>query len=143
MTESIAMMLYIMGKYGPTELAVRPDEPAYPDFLQYLIYAEATAAAPVNALIAGKFMAKDGEDKNWTSDFILASLAKRAAMIDARVQDRDYMVGDRFTAADIATAYTLGVYAFVGLDEKLGEAAKAYQARMCARPAFQRAAAVQ
>lgn len=143
MIESISIMMYLMEKHGPTDLAVKPNEAAYPDYLQYLIFSEATAAAPANAIIAGKFLAKDGADKNWTSDYILGGLERRAKFIDERLQGREHVAGDRFSAADIAVSYTLGLLGFVGLGDKLGDASKAYQRRMSERAAFQRAAAVQ
>jgi glutathione S-transferase len=141
MTESIAIMMYVMGKYGPTELAVQPSEPAYADYLQHMVYSEATAAAPANALIAGRFLAKDGAGENWTSDYIAEALRKRAAFLDERLKDRDFVAGDRFTAADIAITYTIGLLGFVGVSG--GDTSKAYHDRMISRPAYQRAAAIQ
>lgn len=145
MIESIAMMMYLMEKYGPTDLAVKPNEAAYADFLQILVFSEASASAPANAVIAGKFLCKDGEDKNWTADFIMSALQRRADFIEERLKGREFIVGDRFTAADIAIAYTLGLLQFVGIGggDAMGEASKAYQARMTARPAYQRAAAAE
>jgi glutathione S-transferase len=140
MTESVAIMTYVMEKYGPTDLAVKPNEAAYPDYLQFLVFSEATAAAPANALIAGKFLAQDGAEKNWTSDYIRTSLEKRAKVVEDRLQDRAFIAGDRFTAADIAVSYTIGLLGFVGVAG--GGASTAYQARMNERPAYQRAAAV-
>lgn len=140
MTESVAIMIYLMDKYGPTDLAVKPSETAYGDFLQYLVFSEATAAAPANALIAGKFLAQDGAGENWTSDYIRGALEKRAKVIEDRLLGRHFIAGDRFTAADIAIAYTIGLLGFVGISG--GDASKAYHARMSERPAYQRAAAV-
>ncbi|HCK84194.1 MAG TPA: glutathione S-transferase [Hyphomonadaceae bacterium] len=141
MTESIAIMVYMMEKCGPTDLAVKPNEPAYADYLQYLIFSEATAAAPANALIAGKFLAKDGAGENWTSGYIIEALSKRAAFLEDRLKSREFVAGDRFTAADIAIAYTIGLLGFVGVSG--GEASQSYHERMTARPAYQRAAAIQ
>lgn len=141
MTESLAIMTYIMEKYGPTDLALKPNEAGYTDYLQYLVFSEATAAAPANALIAGKFLAKDGADKNWTSEYIRTSLGRRAKIIDDRLQRRHFVAGDRFTAADIAISYTIGLLSF--LDISGGDASKAYYVRCCERPAYQRASAVQ
>ena len=51
MTESIAIMLYIMGKYGPTKLALQPGDPGYADYLQFLILGEAGLGMNVNPII--------------------------------------------------------------------------------------------
>ena len=41
MIESIAMMIYIMGKFGPTDLELKPGDPAYARYLQFLLFGEA------------------------------------------------------------------------------------------------------
>ncbi|MEZ5994227.1 MAG: glutathione S-transferase family protein [Hyphomonadaceae bacterium] len=140
MTESIAIMMYVMEKYGPTELAVKPQEAGYADYLQYMVFSEATAAAPANSLIAARFLAKDGAGENWTSGYIAEALGKRAAFLENRLKEREHIAADRFTAADIAIAYSIGLLGFVGVSG--GEASKAYHERMTARPAYQRAAAI-
>jgi glutathione S-transferase len=45
MIESVAMMIYIMSKYGPTDLEVKPNESGYAAYLQYLLFGEAGIAA--------------------------------------------------------------------------------------------------
>ena len=46
MTESAAICHYLVTKYGPTPLAVTPDEPDYADYLNFLTMAEATLTFP-------------------------------------------------------------------------------------------------
>ena len=53
------------------------------------------------------------------------------------------MAADRLTLADIALGYPLYLVKWTKIDEVLGPNVRAYADRLHARPAFQRAAAVQ
>src|SRR5688572_15397098 len=44
MVESIAIMEYLMGRYGPTPLAPSPSDPAFPAYQQFLHLGEAGLA---------------------------------------------------------------------------------------------------
>src|SRR5690348_16533753 len=46
MTESAAICEYLATKYGPTPLAVKPDEPSYGSYLNALHFGEATLTFP-------------------------------------------------------------------------------------------------
>ena len=46
MTESSAIPHYLGTKYGPTDLVVEPHEPAYADYLNFLLMGEATLTFP-------------------------------------------------------------------------------------------------
>lgn len=143
MIESVAIMLYIMGKHGPTDLAPAPSDPDYAPYLQFLLFGEAGMAAMGNALIATRMVAPDEQKQNWTNDYLSKSLYKRFKMIGARVANSPYVAGDRFTAADISVGYVLGMADFVGLGDRVPQAALDYRARLEQRPAYQRAAAVE
>jgi glutathione S-transferase len=142
MIESIAIMLYIMGKYGPTPLDVGPKEPDYPRYLQFLMFGEAGMAMYGNPLVATKFFCPDEAKRdNWTVGYLKSAFTKRMGFIEDRLGDGPYIVGERFTAADISVGYSLGMAKFAADIEptpKLG----AYLARLAERPAYQRARAI-
>ncbi len=138
MIESIAMMLYIMGRYGPTDLQLQPGDANYARYLQFLLYGEAGLAMYGNPLVATKFWAPEDKRVNWTSDYLKATFAKRLNYVENHVGDSPYIVGDRFTAADISVGYTLGIAGFAG-DIELSPKLQAYHDRLTARPAYQRA----
>jgi glutathione S-transferase len=138
MIESIAMMLYIMGRYGPTELQLQPSDPNYARYLQFLLFGEAGLAMYGNPLVATKFWAPEDKRVNWTSDYLKATFAKRLNYVEDHFGDSPYIIGDRFTAADISVGYTLGIAGFAcGVD--LSPKMQAYLDRLKARPAYQRA----
>lgn len=142
MIESVAMMIYIMNKYGPTDLEVKPNEVGYPDYLQYLMFGEAGLAAYGNPLVATRFMAPEGEKQNFTTGYLKNAIMKRLEFVGERLGGKPYVAADRFTAADISIAYIATGAKFVGIEDEIPATVKAYVANLWQRPAFQRAAAV-
>jgi glutathione S-transferase len=142
MIESVAMMIYIMAKYGPTDLEVKPDERGYGDYLQFLMFGEAGVAAYGNPLVATRFMAPEDQKQNWTAGYLKNAILKRLEFVGERLAGNPYVAADRFTAADISVAYIVTGAKFAGIDEEIPASVKSYVANLQQRPAFQRAAAV-
>lgn len=142
MIESVAMMIYIMAKYGPTELEVKPNEPGYADYLQYLLFGEAGMAAYGNPLVATKFLAPDEQKQNWTVEYLTNAIVKRLEFVCDRLGDKEFVAANRFTAADISVAYIVAASKFAGIEDKIPSRMRAYYDNLAQRPAFQRAAAV-
>jgi glutathione S-transferase len=140
MIESIAMMIYITAKYGPTDLQLTPSDPDYAKYLQFLLFGEAGLAMYGNPLVATKFFAPEDKRENWTADYLKSTFAKRLGFIENHLGDSTYIVGDRFTAADISVGYSIGMAGFAA-DVEPSPKLKAYHDRLKARPAYQRAAA--
>src|SRR5688572_13224760 len=65
MVESIAIMEYLMARYGPTPLAPMPDDPAFPAYQQFLHMGEAGLATLMMPAIVSRFLAPEAERKNW------------------------------------------------------------------------------
>ena len=140
MTESIAIMLYVMERYGPTPLVLKAGEPGHADYLQYLIFGEAGLGMNGNPVIAARFMAPEGEKENWSTRNCLDRFTRRIEIVEQKLADRPYIAGGRFTAADISVGYALGLADFVGAGTLPPRCAR-YLETLQARPAFQRAAA--
>lgn len=141
MTESVAIMMYLASRHGPTPLAVEPGDRRYPDYLQFLLFGEASLAAPLNAVVGTKFMAPEDQKQNFTVDIITRSFHRRLGLVERQLQRGDYMAGDDFTLADISVGYALGLADMLELGD-VSDAIKAYAKRLTARPAYQRAEAV-
>jgi glutathione S-transferase len=142
-TESIAILQYLAAKHGSTPLAPAPGSAAHPAYLQFLSYGEATLAANLTPLVRTRFMAPDDQKENWTVKNCGEVFLARLSLVDAQLAKGPYVTGDDFTAADISVGYALGFGEFLGLTEKYPPAVAEYWERLKARPAFQRAAAVQ
>ncbi len=142
MIESVAMMLYIMNKYGPTDLDLKPHELGYADYLQFLMFGEAGMAAYGNPIVATRYMAPDGQKQNWTVDYLKSAIIKRLNFTADKLGDKSYVAANRFTAADISVSYICAAAKFAGIEGDIPARIKAYHAALAQRPAYQRAAAV-
>lgn len=140
--ESAAILEYLAARHGPTDLVARPGEAIYPVYLDYLHYGEATLAAPLTVLVRTKFQAPDDEKDNWTARMIAKVFADKLKLLEMRLEQGEFVAGERFTAADISVTYGLFLGRLLGLHEVYSEAVKDYFKRMKARPAYERAVAV-
>ena len=142
--ESLAICEYLAARHG-SDLVVAPGEPERPEYVQWLLYGEATLQAPLSAMAHVNRIRNKTPEMQAGIDAVLAaarhSLSMRIKLLEQRLEGRDFLVAGRMTLADISVGYPLnmGRAHFVSL---LGPRATAYRERLLARPAFQRAAAV-
>jgi glutathione S-transferase len=104
--ESLATLQYILGRYGPSPLEIRPDEPDYGRYLQWLHFGEAGMIMPVSLLLAHTALLP--EDKRDPA-MVAWARAETDKLIDClsshAIGEREFIAGDRFTAADISVGY--------------------------------------
>lgn len=143
MCESTAILEYLGSRYGPTPLTPRPDAPNYPKYLQFLHFGEASLSAPLNVIVASRFMAPEDQKNNWGGMAAGEMCVRRSVLAKKQLEQTPYVAGDEFTAADISVGYGLYVMGFLGLGERLDPTLTAYLGRLQERPAFKRAATVQ
>lgn len=136
LAESGAIALYLLEKFDADNTLGPPDDAkARAEWMQWLMYTEASAFAPMLM----KLLLSRMEDKPPVFEmFATGEVALQLGYIEARLSDRDYVMGDTFSAPDIGMTY------IAEMAERLGELApypklSAYLARNKARPAFQRA----
>lgn len=138
MVESVAIMEYLMGRYGPTPLQPSPCEPDFPAYQQFLHMGEAGLGTLIMVPLVTGFLAPELERDNWTARWARGCVERRLLLVRRQLEHAPYMAGQRFTAADISVTYALNLGAnhagFV-----LGEAEQAYVARTTSRDAFKRA----
>jgi len=138
MVESIAIMEYLMARYGPTPLAPAPHDPAFPAYQQFLHLGEAGLATLMMPVVVSRFIAPEAERDNWGASWCLRSFHKRLKLVRERLASAPYLAGEAFTAADISVTYALNL----GLrhcDLTLDDAEQAYLARTTSRDAYKRA----
>ena len=138
MVESIAIMEYLMARYGPTPLAPDPRDAAFPAYQQFLHLGEAGLAASAYFVNGARNIAPAAERDNWSARQALGVFESRLGLVTRQLARAPYMAGERFTAADISVTYGLELahrtFGFV-----LGEAEQAYVDRTSARAAYGRA----
>ncbi len=140
MVESIAIMEYLMGRYGPTPLAPAPADPTFPAYQQFLHLGEAGLATLMMPVVVSRFIAPEAERENWGASWCLKAFQKRLKLVSQRLAQSPYLAGEAFTAADISVTYALNLgQRTCGLT--LGDAEQAYLARTTGRDAYRRALA--
>jgi glutathione S-transferase len=137
--ESVAMMLYLVQRYGPTPLV--PQDPAgMARVMQLTVASEAALGGLMNPLMGTKFAAPDDQKANWTAGFCDARVVDTLSYAESLLGERDYFVGDSLTLADIAVSTVLGMWKGA-LDREIPAKLAAHRERMMDRPAYQRAKA--
>jgi glutathione S-transferase len=138
MVESIAIMEYLMARYGPTPLAPAPQDPAFPAYQQFLHLGEAGLAASVYFVVGARLFAPEAERGNWSARQALGVFESRLGLVKRQLAHSPYLAGERFTAADISVTYALRLAQGPG-GLTLGEVEQAYLARVAARDGYKRA----
>jgi len=138
MVESIAIMEYLMARYGPTPLAPAPQDPTFPAYQQFLHLGEAGLATLMMPVVVSRFIAPEAERANWGATWCLQAFQKRLKLVSQRLASSPYLAGEAFTAADISVTYALNLgQRTCGIT--LGDAEQAYLARTTGRDAYRRA----
>ena len=138
MVESIAILEYLMGRYGPTPLAPEPQDPAFPNYQQFLHLGEAGLAMPMFMRVVSKILAPDDEKDNWGARKGLQMFKGRLRLVNRQLDRAPYMAGEAFTAADISVTYALQFAKRAGGYE-LSDAERDYVVRTTAREGYRRA----
>jgi glutathione S-transferase len=141
MSESVAIVQYLAARYGPTPLAPAADDPAYPAYLQYLIYGEGSLSAFLNPLVATRFLAPDDQKDNFTAGICRTLFGRRVKALSGRLSESAHLAGPAFTAADISVVYALNMGESLGLAGDYPAPVADYWARVKTRPAYQAAVA--
>jgi glutathione S-transferase len=141
MSESVAMLLYLAQRYGPTPLLPTEDAARLARVLQMSVFAEATLGARMNALMEAHFGAPEADKRNWSVRGLEArvetALDYVAEMLEA---EGPYLAGAEFSLADIAVVTIFGIWRGA-LGKALPNRLVVYQERIKERPAYQRAQA--
>ncbi len=142
MTESCAIVQYLVERYGPTPLAVTGEEADYGAYLNWLHRADATLTFPL-ALV---FRYRDLEAPERRSPQVAEDYRRwflgRLRSVEAAAGEHEYLCAGRFTAADLCTAYGLYFAGRLGLEEAFTPNVRRWWERVSERPAFRRATAL-
>ena len=107
MVESIAIMEYLMARYGPTPLAPDARDPAFPAYQQFLHLGEAGLAASIYFVSGARNLAPEGQRQNWSANQAMGVFESRLGLVTRQLAHSPYLAGEAFTAADISVAYAL------------------------------------
>jgi len=141
MVESIAIMEYLIARYGDRSKAVlapAPHDPAFALYQQFLHLGEAGLGASIQVVVVSNFIAPAAERDNWGARWALDQFHNRMKLVKRQLARTSYLAGDKFTAADISVTYSLNLARRRG-GIVLDEAERAYMERTTARDGYKRA----
>lgn len=114
-TESGAITEYLISKYAPEKFTPSQDSEEYVEYLQWLHFAESSAALP---LLLKTFVAKDGAPTNFLADYAEVELHKVMSYVDQSLDGKRYLVAVKLTGADFMMSFIVEILSKFGLVER-------------------------
>jgi glutathione S-transferase len=137
--ESGAIVQYLLERYGEGRLEPAPDSLARGPFLQWLHWSEATLMPPLGQINAHKFVLREADRIPQALELARRQFAKMLGQLGQALAQVDYLVENRFTAADLMAGYGIALARMVGELPELPRGTQAWFTRLSERPAFERA----
>ena len=137
MTESVAMCQYLVEKFGPSDLQVKPNEVDYPNYLNWLFHADATLTFPQTVVLRYKFQepgVADGAVEGYSRWFV-----SRLKLLESSLADREFLCSNRFTIADICVSYAINLAEALGIEQAMKPNIKRWTINLFKREAFLKA----
>jgi glutathione S-transferase len=131
-TEAPAICLYLADKYGYGTLAPRIEDPARGRYLQWTVYATAVLEPARELQLTTITRTRNDYGVGWPK---FEAVAEHVATV---LEAGPWLLGERFTAADVMLGSVVSISLFCGTIPAL-PALVAYNERLSARPANQRA----
>ena len=138
LTESAAICTYLGEKFPASHLVPKAETPERARYNQWCFFVIGELEQPLWTIAKHRFALPEKRRVPAVIDTAIWEFSVAAKVLNSGLGDKDFSVGDHFTAADILIAQTLGwARAFaVPLDH---ERLTAYADRMLSRPALARA----
>ncbi len=138
MTESAGICQYLVDKYGPTDLAVAPDEHDYGLYLNWLHRSDATLTFPQTLVLRYTRLEPEEKRNPQVANDYRKWFLHRMRSVEAALEDREYLCADRFTIADIAIVYCVVLADSLDIEEVFTPNVKRYWDMITERPAYLR-----
>ncbi|WP_339738923.1 glutathione S-transferase family protein [uncultured Maricaulis sp.] len=135
--DSIAIMQYLLGRYGPSRLEIAPDESDFGRYLHWLNFGESGMTMAVSLLLAHtQLLPEEKRDPNLAAWARYETGKLLGFASEHGIADREFIAGDRFTAADISMIYMFYLLKLIRQFGDAPENLKAYFDRMTARESW-------
>ena len=142
MTESTGISQYLVDKYGPTDLAVMPSEPAYGEYLNWLHRSDATLTFPQTLVLRYTVLEPEATRLPKVAEDYTKWFFSRLRSVELALSDgREFLCADRFTLADISVGFALYFADLLSLKGGFKSHTLAYYERLKQRPSFQKSIA--
>ncbi len=136
--ESGAIVQYLLARHGKGKFVPETEDPTFPEYLQWLHYAEGSIMQQVNSLVVETILLPPEKKNDVNVARALKLLKVALGNVDNRLQDRDYLTGV-FTGADVMTGHACYGAKRAGADISEMKNLSAYIDRLLERPAFKKA----
>jgi len=141
MTESAAIIQYLVTRYGPSDLAVDPHDADFGAWLNWLHFGEATLTFPQTLVLRYRVL-EPGRAELVADDYARWFLS-RLRHVERALASREWLCAGRFTGGDISVGYALLLADSLGLLKAASSVVGEYWERIEKRPGFQAAKTTQ
>jgi glutathione S-transferase len=139
LSESGAIVDYLVSRYGAETLAPAIYTPEHARYIQWLHFAEGTAAYP---LITRYLLGVDDNQNCFLGGFAREQMIEVLTFVNNELANKDYLIAEQFTGADVLNSFVF---------EKISEAhglsnfphIESYLRRILSRPAAQKAVSLE
>jgi glutathione S-transferase len=138
LAESIAVNFYLAEKYKPELMGNGPHDRALVH--QWSLWALTNLQPELLTVMSHSALLPEGDRDPKRLESARVAATPLIALLDRALGNDDFLVGGRFTVADVNAGSVVNIAKFIGLLAD-APAASAWLERLRARPAFQRAAA--
>ncbi len=133
--ESGAIIEYIVNEYGKGQLVPEKNSLDHMRYLEWMHYVEGSATAPLMFQLLAKIASCDHEGLSAIINYLKSA---NLTFVEAQLADKEFIVGDTFTAADIQLTFLLEMIDATG-EINAYPNANAYLLRMQQRSGYQKA----
>ena len=141
MSESVAILEYLLNRYDGGELRLTPDESDHGSWLNWMHFGEASLANIQATILRYTLFLPKPQRLPVVGEDLSVFLQERLKVLDAGLQGKTYLCGERFTAADISVGYALLLSSLFGYQKYFTPAITVYFDRLQSRSAYQAARA--
>ena len=137
--ESGAIAEYILERHKNGGLKPAPEDPRFPEYLQWFHYCEGMVMPPINTIIVHTLLLPPDRQDETVRGQAERLLAKSWLPVEAAMVGKDYLIGD-FSAADTMLCHACIMSQRLGIiTEEAFPLLSAYAARLLTRPACAKA----
>ncbi len=136
--ESGAILEYVVNRHGGGRFGVKPDAPGYPQYLQWMHFAEGSAMGRIiNEMMIAPMLAASGAPKPPIAGLFAGNSRRLLDFFEQSLAGQDYFAGEDFSAADIMMLMPVRA-ARRACQGEVRPNVEAWCARVEARPAYAR-----
>ena len=139
MSESAAIVEYLIARYAPGRLGVAVADGQYGAYLNWLHFGEATLTFPQTLVLRYTRLEPDRGLGAVAQDYARWFQVRLRHVERALADGRTWLLGDRFTGADISVGYALLLATNLALEDGFEPLTRRYWQRLAQRPAYRAA----